>query len=66
MALNIEASAELGGAVAQLKPDPLGGSAIDFLAVADLDNIHEQFRIVYGVYDPVAALADAVSVSLGG
>ena len=50
----------------QLVSDALDGSAIDFLAVADLDNIHEQFRIVYGVYNPVATLADAVSVSLGG
>ena len=44
--------------------DLLGGSAIDFLAVADLNNVDEQCRIVYCVYDPVATLADAVSVLL--
>jgi hypothetical protein len=49
----------------QLKPDPLGSSAIDFLAVADLHNIDEKCRIVYGIYDSVTTLADPVLVPLG-
>jgi hypothetical protein len=42
----------------------LGGSAIDFLAVADLHNINEKSRVDDGVYDSVAALANAVSIPL--
>jgi len=50
----------------QLSREPLGGSAIDFLAMANLDDVDEKCRIVYGVDDPVATLADPVSVPFGG
>jgi len=42
----------------------LGVSAIHFLTVTDLHNINEKARVVDPIYNSVAALADAVSVTL--
>ena len=60
------ALAMASGSTPQRSPSSLvlGGSAIDFLAVADLHNINEKSRVVDGVYDSVAALANTVSIPL--
>jgi hypothetical protein len=50
----------------QLKPDPLGSSAVDCLPVPNLDNLDREIGVIYRVNDPVVALANTVSFPVCG